>query len=134
LKPDVGLTQCLKGEARIEEALIKTGIGKLVVLPAGAVVSNPIELLSSKYMKQIVVELKNRYKERFVLFDSPPALSYADAQVLADIVDATLYVVREGAVNEKQLKKSLGYFNDKNLLGVVYNDASFSSTDMYSYY
>ncbi len=134
VRPEVGLIQCLKGEATLSQALIKTGIGKLVVLPAGGTVDDPVELISSNRMKEIVSELKNRYPERFVIFDSPPALSFADAQVLAGIVDGTIFVVREGTVSGKQLNKTLDLFNDKNLLGVVFNDVSFPDSEMYCYY
>lgn len=133
LQPQVGLVQCLKGEVPLSQALVKTGIGKLVVLPAGGVVSDPIELLSSNRMKEVVQELKYRYSERFVIFDSPPVLSFADAQVLANIVDGTIFVVREGVANEKQIKKALDSFHNNNLLGVVFNDANIPASEMYSY-
>jgi len=133
LDPEIGLVQCLKGEASLSQALIKTGIGKLVVLPAGGAVSDPVELLSSNRMRDIVLELKNRYPERFVIFDSPPAFSFADAQVLANIVDGTIFVVREGVINERQLKKTLDSFHNNNLLGVVYNDSSFNNSELYYY-
>ncbi len=134
IQPEVGLIQCLRGEASLSSALIKTGIGKLVVLPAGGTVNDPVDILSSNRMKEIVHELKNRYPDRFVIFDSPPALSFADAQVLANIVDGTIFVVREGVVNGKQLQKTLDYFNNNNLLGVVFNDADIPASEMYSYY
>lgn len=134
IQPEIGLSQCLKDDVPLERALIKTGIGKLVVLPAGGSVSDPVELLSSNRMKDLVNELKYRYPERFVIFDAPPAMSFADAQILADIVDGTIFVVREGVVNENQFKKTIDCFSGEKLVGAVFNDVSSKIQNRYCYY
>jgi protein-tyrosine kinase len=135
IQPEVGLTHCLRDNLPIEQALIKTGIGKLVVLPAGEAVENPVNYLSSNRMKQIVRELKNRYEERYVIFDTPPALPFADAGILAGLVDATLFVVREGRADMEDVQKVLEDFKGRHLLGVVYNDAhTFMKKQDYYYY
>jgi exopolysaccharide/PEP-CTERM locus tyrosine autokinase len=136
IKPDVGLAHCLRDGLPIEKALIRTGIGKLVVLPAGEIVKDPLDMLASKRMKNIINELKERYSERYVIFDTPPALPFADAHVLADMVDSTLFVVREGKTTKEDLKKTLEDFKENHLLGVVYNDAHvfFKNQNYYYYY
>lgn len=135
LSPEVGLVHCLRDNLPIEDALIKTGIGKLVILPAGDSVKDPLDMLSSNRMKEIIQELKERYPERYVIFDTPPALPFADAGVLAGIVDSTLFVVREGKANREDVKKTLEEFKDHHLLGVVYNDAQmFMKKQDYYYY
>ena len=129
LNPDVGLVHCLR------DALIKTGIGKLVVLPAGEAVKDPVDMLSSSRMKEIVLELKERYAERYVIFDTPPALPFADAGVLAAYIDATLFVVREGRARREDLIKTLEEMKSHNLLGIVYNDAhGYMKKHEYYYY
>lgn len=136
IDPEVGLVHCLRDNLPIEKALIKTGIGKLVVLPAGEAVKDPVDMLSSNRMKSIVRELKERYPERYVIFDTPPALPFADAGVLAGIVDATLFVVREGKAKEEDIIKMLEEYKHHNLLGVVYNDARvlMKNQSYYGYY
>lgn len=123
INPDAGLIHCLRDNLPIEKALIKTGIGKLVILPAGGSVEDPVDFLSSNRMKEIIQELKTRYPDRYVIFDSPPALPYADAGVLAAAVDGTLFVVREGKADKEDLHKTIEDFKEHNLLGIVYNDA-----------
>ena len=123
ISPKAGLVHCLRDNLPIEKALIKTGIGKLVILPAGEAIKDPVDMLSSNRMREIVSELKQRYPERYVIFDTPPALPFADAGVLAGIVDATLFVVREGKATSEDIMKTLEEFKQHNLLGVVYNDA-----------
>ncbi len=135
LQPEVGLVNCLRDNLPLEDALIKTGIGKLVVLPAGEIIEDPVDMLSSDRLKTIVAELKQRYPDRYVVFDTPPALPFADAGILANIVDATLFVVREGKANSAEIQTTLETFKQHHLLGVVYNDAhTFFKTDSYAYY
>lgn len=135
INPEFGLVHCLRDNLPIEKALIKTGVGKLVVLPAGDAVKDPVDMLSSNRMKEIVKELKLRYPERYVIFDTPPALPFADAGVLAGIVDATLFVVREGKAKVEDVAKTLDDLKEHHLLGVIYNDAhSFLKNRGYDYY
>lgn len=135
LEPKVGLVHCLRDNLPIEDALVKTGIGKLVVLPAGEAVDDPVDMLSSSRMKNIIQELKERYDERYVIFDTPPALPFADAGVLAANVDSILFVVREGHARKDDIFKTLKEFKNRNLLGVVYNDArTFMKKNDYYYY
>lgn len=124
IEPEVGLVHCLRDGVPIEQALVKTGVGKLVVLPAGEAVKDPLDMLSSNRMKEIVQELKERYPERYVIFDTPPAHPFADATVLSGFIDSSLFVVREGRANKNDLIKTLDEFKQHNLLGVVYNDAN----------
>ncbi len=134
IKPEFGLVNCLRDNLPIEKALIKTGVGKLVLLPAGEAIKDPVDLLSSNRMKAIIMELKQRYPERYVIFDTPPALPFADAGVLAGIVDSTLFVVREGKAKLEDVVETLEEFKKHHLLGVVYNDAhSFVNRQSYYY-
>ena len=135
INPEVGLVHCLRDDLPIEKALIKTGVGKLVILPAGEAVKDPLDMLSSNRMKEIVQELKERYPERYVIFDTPPALPFADAGVLAGFLDAILFVVREGKANKEDVVKAIEEFKGHNILGTVYNDARvFLKNSSYYYY
>ncbi len=138
LKPQAGLVECLTQDVPLEDVLVKTGIGKLVILPAGSPVANPAELLSSKRMKEMVQELKKRYPDRYVLFDTTPVLSFAESFSLASFMDGIVFIVREGRAKSHQVKMALDSLKkNNNILGVVYNDSHFVSkkdNDYYSYY
>jgi exopolysaccharide/PEP-CTERM locus tyrosine autokinase len=135
IQPEAGLAQCLQDNIPVSRVLVKTGLGRLVVLPAGGPVADPVELLASSRMKEIVRELKNRYPDRFVIIDTPPSAPFADAHVLGQVVDGVLFVVREGVAKANDVREGLGSLKDANLLGVVYNDASFSpGSGRYYYY
>ena len=134
INPEVGLVQCLKDGVPLDRALIKTGLGKLVILPAGGQVDDPVEFLSSNRMKDLVAELKNRYPDRFIIFDTPPILPFADGQALGNFVDGVLFVVREGCAKLGQVKEALKSVDPEKLLGVVYNDTEFTPQQGKYYY
>ena len=67
-----GLSDYLTGDLDVSDILVKTAIGKLVVLPAGRSVENPGELIASKKMMLLIKELKQRYMDRYVIIDTPP--------------------------------------------------------------
>ncbi len=132
--PEVGLSDCLENGVDVGEALIKTGIGKLAILPSGRKVSNPVELLSSGRMKELIKELKQRYSDRYIIIDMPPVLPFAEVHSVGSIVDGIIYVVKEGVVSLNNLKDALNVLKDANILGLVYNGVeSYHHNGRYEY-
>lgn len=130
----LGLSDCLMNGTDVGEALVKTGFGRLSILPAGGAVPNPVELISSSRMKEFIQELKHRYPDRYVIIDTPPVLHFAEAYSIASEVDGVIFVVREGQVPLAHLKEALGMLKGANLLGVVYNDVEINRYSSYHYY
>ncbi|MEZ4485587.1 MAG: AAA family ATPase [Syntrophotaleaceae bacterium] len=91
IAPEKGLVHCLTENYPLEKALIRTGIGKLVLLPAGGTVADPAELLASNRMRDLVAELKARYVDRYVIFDSTPVLPFAEASTIGQMMDGILF-------------------------------------------
>jgi len=118
----VGLADCLAGEADCSDVLVKTGIGRMVLLPAGKTVSNPAELLSSSRMRQLIQELKHRYPDRFIIIDAPPAKYFAETRFLASVADASILVIREGETSLEEVEDVIQAL-DGRVMGIVYNDA-----------
>ncbi len=114
-----GLTDYLRGEAD-EYAVIQHGPeANLCFLPSGRPVSNPSELLSSNRMKKLLDLVTPVFD--WVILDSPPALPIHDANILADLCDGALFVVRAGETRYEIVEKGVLEFRGKNLLGVVLN-------------
>lgn len=88
-----GLTAVLTGKFPLREAVVRTGIRNLDVLPAGRPTAASTELLMSKTMIEAL-----RFAETYdlVLIDSPPADMLMDAHVLAKHVDGVLCCTRWG--------------------------------------
>lgn len=68
----------------------QTGIPDLFLIPSGTVPPNPIELLNSEMMTQWLELAKSEYD--VIVIDSPPVRAVADPMILANIVDAIVYV------------------------------------------
>lgn len=135
LEPKLGLSDCLNGGAELGEVLIKTGIGKLTLLPSGKPVRNPAELFSSQRMKELIQEMKHRYPDRYIIIDTPPALLFAETLSLSHLVDGVVFLVREGMASVQNINEALATLKGSLVLGMVYNDVSQESIDSrYRYY
>ena len=74
----------------LQATVKQTGIPDLDLLPSGTVPPNPIELLNSEMMNQLLELAKSEYD--VIVIDSPPVRAVADPMILANIVDAIVYV------------------------------------------
>ena len=72
-------------------------------------------------MAELVQELKNFYPDRYVIFDLPPVLSYADAQAFAPKVDGIIMVVEAGRTPREEIERSLEMLKKFPVLGLVLN-------------
>ncbi|BDV43029.1 polysaccharide biosynthesis protein [Geotalea uraniireducens] len=135
LKSGKGFSDCLSGEALLPDVLIKTGIGKLTVLPAGTPRRNPVELFSSQMMKDFINEIKSRYPDRYVIIDTPPVLPFAESRMLGALVDGIVLVIREGATTVDDVRETVDVLPKGKMLGAVYNVATVDSlSGRYHYY
>ena len=133
IKPLLGLSDVLTKGVDIGDVLVQTGIGKLVFLPSGGSLANPVELFLSKKMKDLIHELKHRYADRYIIFDTPPILPFAEVQSIATIMDGVVFVVREGNAPLNAIKEAMSLLKNTKMFGVVYNDAQVSR-DRQNYY
>jgi protein-tyrosine kinase len=122
IRPQRGLSDCLRNEADLAEVLVRTGIGRLFLLPAGSRAENPAELMASERMRSLVRELKGRDPDRVVLFDSSPVLPAADALSLAGCVDGIIFVVQAAKTSPKAAATALSLFKGRAVLGSVFNN------------
>lgn len=85
--PQGGLADYLAGKGELSRYLLKTPVPKLTLLPLGTLPSNPSELLASRGMRELVREIRDRYPDRYVLFDSTPVLPTTESNILATQVE-----------------------------------------------
>ncbi|MGD8325413.1 MAG: XrtA-associated tyrosine autokinase [Sphingomonadales bacterium] len=91
----------------LSDCLIRTNVPNLAVLPAGRQHHLTTELLASDRMEEIVDEIAQRYPDRIIIFDSPPALASSAASVLAMHMGQTVFVVESERTSETQVRESL---------------------------
>lgn len=75
------------------DALVRTDVDKLTLLPAGRSHPRANEMLASKAMEDLVAEMSARYPDRIILFDTPPLLATSEASVLASHMGQIVFVV-----------------------------------------
>jgi len=116
-----GLISYFAGEKGLEEILINPGIDKLTVLPAGGRTLQAPELMGSPKMEALVRELKERYKDRYIIFDTPPMNAFPDALVFSEYVDSIILVARAGHTLRTSVENTVNLVPREKVLGMVFN-------------
>ncbi|AQX12425.1 chromosome partitioning protein ParA [Elizabethkingia meningoseptica] len=91
------------------------------VIPIGAIAPNPVELLLGKRLDQMIAELKSRYD--YVIIDGVPVGVVADASIIDRVVDLTMFIIRIGKMDRRQLPEIEKIYNEGKLsnLAIVLN-------------
>lgn len=121
VRPDfnVGLTALLTGNATLEECVFTQQKMKCDVLLAGTTPPNPVELLSSPQMEQLLNQLSERYD--YIICDAPPVSVVTDAAALSRFCDGVILVVRQKTSTRDQVwqaKRNLDAVQ-ANIIGTI---------------
>jgi succinoglycan biosynthesis transport protein ExoP len=121
-------------EISTAEALLKTPIGGLLLLPSGPTPPNPAEILGSRRMSGILEELSALAD--VVVIDSPPLLLVTDAAVLAAKCDGVVLVTAVNETPRGALERSAAILEGTGarILGIVLNKSHRSAGGYYTYY
>jgi non-specific protein-tyrosine kinase len=118
---ELGLADYLAGDTPISAMMVWPGVEKLTVISGGCPVEESAELLGSPRMQALVQEMKQRYPDRFVIFDVPAVLAGADALAFAPLVDHILITVRADRTPLDQVERALALLPRDKVLGTVLN-------------
>lgn len=94
----------------------------LTVLTAGRPDPDPMHLLISKRMQEVLHEASSRFD--WVILDTPPVGLLTDANLLAAMVDAALLVVRVGTTPYQAVERAVDAIGRERIVGVVLNGAT----------
>lgn len=116
-----GVADILDGKSTWQELAIEAKKWNLTVLYGGRKTDNPLKLIQSSSMKQMIREMKENYD--YVILDTPPAAMLSDASAVAEYADCGIYVVKQDFASVALIKEGLSVLNDTGLpvLGVVIN-------------
>lgn len=103
------------------------------IMTAGPIPPDSTELLESKVMKELIVNLRETYDT--ILFDTPPICSVTDAAILSSQVDGVILVVASGETNIESVRLARKLLDKihANILGVVLSKADMSKNSKYYY-
>jgi capsular exopolysaccharide synthesis family protein len=125
-----GLSDALK--SKIEQKLTVLPVTPmLTLLPAGRPNPDPMGVLTSPRMRTILEEAAARFD--WVILDAPPMGPMADANLLAEMSDAAVFVIRAGKTKYASVKKAIDTLGRERLLGVILNGLERMPKESYAY-
>ncbi len=86
------LVDVLKGDATLDQAVVKDSRSAVMILPAAKHVKNAPDLIESQAMAKLITALRARFD--LVIVNSAPILPVTDTKTLTRLADAVLFVVR----------------------------------------
>ena len=129
---DQGLSEILTG--KFDDVIpSSTAIANLDVLASGTRPPNPVDLLDSDAMRDLLVAYSEQYEH--IVIDSPPSLELADTSVLVPYVDGVVFVIRPGTTPREavvSVKEKLAGVGCR-FLGIVLNNPQQKPAHRYGY-
>ncbi|MFN7648567.1 MAG: CpsD/CapB family tyrosine-protein kinase [Acidobacteriota bacterium] len=116
-----GATDFLLGRAKLHEIIKRVSGTNLYIMPAGEAVLNPLELLNLREVKSMIDRLPTLFN--WIIFDTPPLLFAADANLLSTMCHGTLLVVRIGTTTIDSVTRAMQSLCENNVLGTSVNGA-----------
>ncbi len=117
-----GLSEVLRGECQLSEAVYKIEGSGLWFIPAGVTPENPIELMQSGRLQPLLEQLGAFF--HWIIIDTPPVLPLADTPLWMKLADGVLLVTREGVCEKKQLERTVEVIDRSTMLGVIVNNCT----------
>jgi capsular exopolysaccharide synthesis family protein len=117
-----GLSELLRGQCSLEDAIHPTSMRNLMMMPAGRRPSRPSSLLSTRRLPEILETLKGRFT--WIVFDTPPLLPVSDAAQIARHCLGLALVVRMGRTHRKLIERAQDLLAEQRLpvLGCILNE------------
>jgi len=129
-----GLSTVLTRQEKLHEVVQQSFIVGLDVIVSGPTPPNPTDLLDSTTMDMLMKEVYQDYD--IIIFDAPPLLHIADAQILAHKCDGTLLVVDIDVVLKDDMLKAKTILTTARakVLGVIMNNMALTRDHYYYQY
>jgi capsular exopolysaccharide synthesis family protein len=115
-----GLSEVLAGKCAIEDAVVRLDpLPNLLFLPSGERPLNAAELLDSVRWRSLSGVFRKEFG--FVVIDAPPIGLVADYDLVQDVADGVVLVVRPDHTNRTVCLKILSAIPPEKLIGVLIN-------------
>ena len=128
---DPGLSSLLVGKAKANDAVHKTSVTNLWVLPSGPIPPNPAELLGSTRFRDLLNTLRDHFD--WLVIDSPPVMAVTDASVIAHRTTGVVFVIGSEQVNRHTVRTAVARLRDSKatILGAVLNRVNVQKNPYY---
>ncbi len=117
----IGLSEYLLGADLYPNAVYGTNNRNLFYIPSGARVDNPISLLCSSRVDELMTQLGNEYD--YIILDMPSITSTVDPNVLVSKMDAVILVAEYARTDIRSVRESKDIIHKAGgkLLGMILN-------------
>jgi capsular exopolysaccharide synthesis family protein len=121
LKSDKGISSVMAGDLQLKDAISKSEVPNLDVLPCGPTPPNPAELLHTERFRQILTQCRGNYDR--VVLDSPPIGPVTDPAIIGSMTDGVVLVLRAGHTTRDAAQFARRQLGDAGarILGLVMN-------------
>jgi capsular exopolysaccharide synthesis family protein len=128
-----GIVDILSEGGDPKDALVKTEVPNLWLLPAGKKVTSPGNFVNPEDVRLLLYELEPRFD--LIVIDTAPVLAVADTVIVAALVDGVVLVVRAGATRREMARDAMDQLErvGARVVGAVLNDPK-GGGDTYSRY
>lgn len=128
-----GIYSVLSGKCLPQDAVISSGLPNVYFLDSEPNIPAPPDLLSTNRFAQLVKYYRKIFD--FVIVDTPPLISFVDGALIANRVDATIVVIREGKAKRNDVSTILKQLETAkaNILGSVLTFSTNSAENEYYY-
>lgn len=121
LPPSAGLAEALTS-GRSDRLPVQRVSPHLWVLASGLVVADPMNLLVSPAMKQLLDDARESFD--WVIVDTPPIAILPDANLLSAMIDTALLVVSAQTTPYPMVQRAVDAIGAQKVIGVVLNRAA----------
>jgi capsular exopolysaccharide synthesis family protein len=133
-KHQSGLSELLRGTAKLTDLIIEDPVRKIHLIPAGSMAPNTADLLMSQGMRDLIAVLRRDFD--YIVMDSPPLLPVVDALALATVADKILLVVEWGGTPRASIHEAFRVLGPQanRVAGIVLNKVDFTELPGYGGY
>jgi capsular exopolysaccharide synthesis family protein len=128
----IGLSSYFMDGASLDDIIRQSPHSKLKYIPSGPIPPNPVELMASAEIGELILKLKEDYD--YIILDTTPLAQVADGYLLMDFADVKIIIARYNYTIKKVFHLVLDDLKQKKIenLYIVLNDNRIGS-DQYGY-
>lgn len=119
----IGLIDFIEADFDDTSSLLNNiGIDRVRVIPNGVVTNTRTEILESTRMRELIIELKCRYDDRFIFVNAPNLALSSEVQVLANISDMVVFEITAGTVSKDEISEAVEMIGPEKVAGILFRE------------
>ena len=120
---EFGLVDFIENDVQDLSSLIyESGIDRLRIVPSGRLTDTRTESLESTRMREIVLELKRRYEDRYIFINAPSMKLSSEVQILANVSDMVLFELVSHTTTKEKVTDAIEMLGAEKIAGIVFRN------------